>query len=116
MASLFVLVAVINVCAANPPITAAAFAPDGKYVLIGSQAGIEVREWPALTLVRTLTTELGHVHDIAFSPQQDQFAAVGGSPAETGAVEFWTWPMGSLSARLEPHEDLIYKAAWRSDG
>ena len=50
-----------NPAAAAPPITAAAFTPDGKQVVTGSQAGIEVRSWPALTVTGHLKTDLSHV-------------------------------------------------------
>ena len=40
--------------ASEPPVTALAFAPDGRSVLAGSQAGLVVRSWPDLKPVRNL--------------------------------------------------------------
>lgn len=101
---------------AAPPVTAAAFAPDGKQVLIGSQSGIEVRSWPELTVTGQIKTELAHVHDLAFAPDGRSLLAAGGSPAASGTVEVWSWPDGKLVRRIEEHKDLVYRVAWAADG
>lgn len=101
---------------AAPPITAAAFTPDGKAVLVGSQAGIEVRSWPELKVTGELKTELAHVHDLAFAPDGGSLLAAGGSPAASGVVEVWSWPAGKLVGRVKEHKDLVYRVAWSQDG
>src|SRR5262245_18265635 len=98
-----------------PPVTALAFAPDGKSVLVGSQAGVEVRGWPDLKPVRSLPTELAHVHDLAFAPDGKTLAVAGGEPAEKGGVELFRWPEGDLLRRVSPHKDLVYAVAWAAD-
>src|SRR5262245_12613981 len=101
---------------AAPPITAAAFTPDGKQVVLGSQAGIEVRSWPDLKAASRIDTELSHVHDLAFSPDGKQLLAAGGSPGKSGAVEVLSWPNGKLVRRIAEHKDLVYRVAWSPDG
>lgn len=101
---------------AAPPITAAAFAPDGKQVILGSQEGLEVRSWPELKVVSHLKTELSHVHDLAFSPNGKLLLVAGGSPAKSGVVELLSWPEGKLIRRVAEHRDLIYRVAWSPDG
>ena len=103
------------VAGSEPPITALAFAPDGKLVVVGSQAGLTIRNWPALTLVRKLPTELSNVHDLQFSPNGKLLAAAGGRPSESGSLALYEWPDGSLMRRMETHKDVIYSATWRSD-
>jgi WD40 repeat protein len=100
----------------SPPITAAAFAPDGRSIAVGSQSGITLYSWPGLQQQGQLATRMAHVHDLTFSPQGDLLAAAGGSPAESGEVELFDWPGGQLSARHRPHADLVYRLAWNSDG
>jgi len=102
-------------CAAEPPITALAFTPDGKSVLVGSQAGVQVRTWPDLKPLRLLGTEVANVHDLAFSPDGKTLAIAGGSPAEKGTVELLRWPEGTLLYRARPHKDVIYAVAWSAD-
>ncbi|MEX2142557.1 MAG: hypothetical protein WD894_25105 [Pirellulales bacterium] len=101
--------------AGKPPVTALAVAPDGKALFVGSQAGLEVRSWPDLASIRTLPTELAHVHDLAFSPDGELLAASGGEPAERGAVEVYRWPSLELAYRRASHKDVIYAVAWRGD-
>lgn len=98
--------------AQHPPITALAFAPDGKAVVSGSQAGIEVRSWPDLKRVKSLKTHLAHVHDLAFSPDGSTLAAAGGSPGESGQVEWFAWPAGESRGHIGAHDDLVYRVAW----
>lgn len=98
------------------PITAAVFAPDGKRVLLGSQAGVEVRSWPELKTLRQLAVRLDHVHDLAFSPKGDVLVAVGGSPGEEGVCQWLTWHDGKELRRETPHTDLVTAAAWSDDG
>jgi len=102
--------------AAEPPITAGVFAPDGKSAIIGSQRGISVRSLPELQQTATLPTKLAHVHDLEFSPAGDVLAAVGGSPAESGAIELYGWPSAELIQRAIVAEDLLYQVSWRDDG
>lgn len=98
-----------------PPITALAIAPGGDAVVVGSQDGLEVRSWPELAMVRTLTTDMDHVHDLAFSPEGNQLAVAGGNPAEAGMIELFAWPSGDRLHQGEPHGDSILAIAWRPD-
>ncbi|MDA1049594.1 MAG: hypothetical protein O3C40_03820 [Planctomycetota bacterium] len=105
-----------RLAAAEPPITAAAFAPDGKSIVVGSQHGLKVYAWPELAEQQTLETNLAHVHDLAFSPDGQTLAAVGGQPAESGNVELFYWPLPKLPHRQAIGEDLLYRVAWHASG
>jgi WD40 repeat protein len=102
--------------AAPPPVTALALAPDGKSLVVGSQAGLEVRTWPDNHIKTHLDTKLRHIHDLSFSPHGDVLAAAGGRPAERGEVEFYRWPEGTLIRRDRLHKDVVQALAWRPDG
>ena len=68
--------------------------------------------WPELELKRQLKTKLEHVHDARFIAQGSQLVLAGGSPAESGEVEIFSWPQGQLVASHQWHEDLIFALAW----
>ncbi|MGD9855647.1 MAG: WD40 repeat domain-containing protein [Planctomycetaceae bacterium] len=101
--------------AVEPPITAMAFAPDGRSVVVGSQAGLSERSWPDLAVVRTIETALVNVHDLEFSPDGRTLAAGGGIPTEEGAVELYDWPAGTLRSTCSGHTDSVLGVAWRND-
>ncbi|HRX81298.1 MAG TPA: hypothetical protein P5307_19650, partial [Pirellulaceae bacterium] len=101
-----------KLAAAEPPITAAAFTPDGKAVVVGSQKGLSVYDWPELAELRSLTTGLAHVHDLIFSPDGLTLAAVGGQPAEEGRIELINWPQAKIMHQQSVGEDLLYRVAW----
>jgi WD40 repeat protein len=91
-------------------------APENNAVVVGSQAGVEVRTWPEFERIATLTTELVNVHDLAFSPDAKLLAVAGGEPGAEGTVELYRWPERKLVRRASVHDDVIYAAAWRGDG
>jgi len=97
------------------PITAAAFSPDSRMLVIGSQAGLEIRSGAKLTTKRPLPTKLSHIHDIRFSPNGKLLAVAGGEPSEVGVLEVYRWPQATLAYRVDPHDDLIYALDWRMD-
>lgn len=101
--------------AVEPPATAITFAPDGNSVLVGSQAGIAVYDWPTLDQQRVIETKLLTVHDLAFSPDGSQLAAAGGYPAEQGLAEVFSWPDGQSQRLLDGHSDSVLSVAWSSN-
>lgn len=101
---------------ATPPIVALAVSPDGREVLAGSQAGVQVLSLPDLQPQRSLATKLVHVHELVFSPDGKLLAVAGGAPAESGEVEIWEWPAGKLKATLAAGDDVAYDVAWNAEG
>ena len=102
--------------AADPPITAAAFTSDGDAVIVGSQAGLRLLSWPSLTDAGSLSTQLENIHHVAFSPNGKQLLTSGGVPGESGAIEIQNWPDRVLQSVISLHDDVIYQAAWSTDG
>ncbi len=101
--------------AAEPPVTAIAFAPDGQSVVVGSQAGVAVYSWPDLKRQKMLDTSLVNLHDLAFSPNGETLAVAGGIPSEEGLVELFAWPSGRSLHVCKGHEDSVLAVAWKSD-
>lgn len=102
--------------AADPPITAAAFTPDGDGIIVGSQAGLRLFTWPSLSDPTPLQTQLENIHHMAFSPNGQRLLISGGVPGESGIVEIQKWPDRVLHSQILSHEDVIYQAAWSPDG
>ena len=101
---------------AQPPVTALAFTPAGTQVVVGSQRGVVVHQWPQLQPVRKLATTLEAIHDLRFCNDGSLLAIAGGSPGEEGIVEVWSWPAARRVKRFEPHKDVIYRVAWQRHG
>ncbi len=101
---------------AQPPVTALAYAPHAQQLLVGSQAGIDVREGPQLEARRRIVLDMPHVHDFAFSPQGQRFAVCGGRPGEYGEVAVCGWPSGEIVWRRIVHDDLVYRVCWNASG
>ncbi|MCI0459267.1 MAG: WD40 repeat domain-containing protein [Gemmataceae bacterium] len=99
----------------KPAVTALAIAPDGKGFVHGSQAGVALRPFTGGDEQR-IPTKLDHVHALAFAPDGSTLAVAGGSPAESGVVELWSWPQRKLLGRLEGHADVVYDVVWLTGG
>jgi WD40 repeat protein len=98
------------------PITALLFAPDGKSVIAASQNGLATYSWPELKRQQQIKPPFSHLHDLAFSPSGARLAIAGGEPQEKGAVEIVAWPGLQAVQRIEAGKDVVYSAAWSSDG
>lgn len=105
-----------NVASAiEPPITAVAFAPDGKSVVAVSQSGLHVFGWPELDRQRTIKISASNLHCVAFSPNGKHLAVGGGNPSEDGSVEVFSWPAGKSVSTLIGHSDSVRSVAWTDD-
>jgi WD40 repeat protein len=101
--------------AAQPPVTALAFRPDGSSLVAASQSGLDVHHWPELDRTHTLQVAASNLHCLAFSPNGQHLAAGGGYPAEEGVVEVFSWPQGESVARFDDHEDSVRAVVWRGE-
>jgi WD40 repeat protein len=116
-ASMIVMLLTCSVCrAGDPPITAAVFTPEIVGVVVGSQAGLQLLNWPELSHGRRLLSELENIHDLCFSPDGKTLLIVGGVPGESGTAEMLKWPDGTLVRKSAFHSDVIYEANWSPSG
>ncbi len=99
----------------KPPITAVAFAPDGKSIVATSQSGVHQFSWPALDWKRTVETEAANLNTVAFSPSGDRLAVGGGGPAEEGTVEIFSWPECESLTNIDFHDDVVMSVQWLGD-
>jgi WD40 repeat protein len=106
------ILAAIPVSATEPPVTAVAFAPDGKSVVAASQVGLQVFRWPELRRERTIKASASNLHCLAFSPDGKRLAVGGGYPSEEGIVEVYSWPAGKSVSTFNGHDDSVRSVAW----
>ena len=96
-----------------PPITSLAFTNDGKHVVAGSQSGLQVYEWPTLSLKRTIAVNPRNIHDLAFSPENQWLAVGGGNPSAEGIIEILSFTDGVSHSILKGHRDSVMSVTWR---
>jgi len=99
--------------AADAPITAQAFSPDGQSVVAGSQDGVKIVDGPAKG--KRLPVEFNNINDLKFSHSGNLLAIAGGSPGESGSVRVLSWPDANLVADFTPQVDVVYSVAWSKD-
>lgn len=97
---------------AEPPITALRLTPDKKWLVTGSQRGLEVLQRQDLSVSQRLETELEQIHDLQFSPDGKWLAVLGGTPSVQGAIELWNWNDKIRVAVSYHSDDVIYSGAW----
>ena len=104
-----------SVCAVEPPITALKYTPDGQSLVAASQRGLFLHVADAEPKSITVSEELKQIHAICFSGDGRKLAIGGGSPAESGLVEFLEWPSRKRIGLLDGFEDTVHGLAWSGD-
>lgn len=99
------------------PVTALAFAPDGKLLAAGGFRSVRLVDPATGTVTRTLSGPVDQVQAVAFSPDGRWLAAAGGVPGERGEVIVWDIAAGKLLRRFgNAHADVVYGLAWKPNG
>ena len=101
--------------AAQSPITALAITPAGDQIVSGSQAGIAIQNWPALTAAGNFGSDMGQIQDLQFSPDGNRLLIAGGRPSEFGQWQIVDWPSLKVIASSRKHADVIYSVVWLSN-
>lgn len=101
---------------AKPHNTSIAFAPDGATFVVGSQAGVQVRDSKTLAVQRTISVDFDSVHDVRFSPDGTWLVVAGGFPGESGEVSWMRWPTGEVHHQVSAHGDVIHQVAFSPNG
>ena len=100
--------------AAEPPITAVVFAPNGESLIAASQSGLQIYGWPDLQRRKTIECEAANLHCVAFSPDGKHLTVGGGTPSEDGSVEVFSWPTCQRVSLHIEHVDSVQSVAWQS--
>ena len=95
------------------PVTALAFAPDGKLLAAGGYRVVRLIDPKSGAVVRTVSGAADQVQAVAWSSDGSRLAAAGGVPGKSGEVVIFdtaTWkPLQTLTG----HTEVVYAVAWK---
>lgn len=101
--------------ARQPAVTALTITQKHGTLLFATQAGVFYRGIEAKEHT-SLGTKLDHVHALRFAADGKTLAIAGGTPAESGSVELWSWPERKLLGSIDGHEDVVHDLVWLDQG
>ncbi|QQS40520.1 MAG: WD40 repeat domain-containing protein [Acidobacteriota bacterium] len=89
-----------------------AIAPNGKYLAVGGETGLTVRDQTISHNTRQLAGHLRPVIALAFSPDSEVLA----SGSQDGSIGIWDIGTGSFRHRLTGHTDWVTSVAYSEEG
>ena len=98
---------------AAAPVTALAYAPDGKLLAAGGYQVVRLIDPSTGMVTRTLAGPADQVLSLAWSPDGKRLAAGGGLAAAFGEVCLWNTATWGKPRIVRHHADTIYGIAWR---
>lgn len=101
---------------APPLVTAFTFAPDGKMLAISGYREILLTAMPEGNLIGRLPGRSMRIHSLAFTPDGQTLAAVGGDPAQSGEVQIWDVPTRKLRHSIVASTDTLFGGSISPDG
>lgn len=104
------------VAASDPPITAVALSRDGRFVVAGSQRGIQVSSEADPDSRWLLPVPPDHVSALTFSANGSLLLIAGGAPAESGHLRAYDWFGRRTLWEHVLHDDLITAVSISADG
>jgi DNA-binding beta-propeller fold protein YncE len=98
------------------PVAAVTFSQDGKLLAVGSYGLVTIWDLEKGQPAKTLTSVLGAVNCLRFSPDGQTLAVAGGQPSAKGEVRLFKVADWSLIAALPGHTDVVSCLAFTADG
>ena len=115
--------AVDTITAANPPkynnpplITALAYSPDSKLLAVSGFHETLVHQADGSGLVGRLVGRSQRIESLSFSPDGKMIAAVGGTPALFGEVQFWNVADRKLISSITKTSDTLFGGCFSDKG
>lgn len=99
--------------AQSAPITALAYAPDGKTVAVGSYRAVRLLNPEKGETIRTLNGSGDQVLSLAWSSDGTRLAAVGGASGIAGEILLWATDKWDAPKTIAAHSDSIFSLAWK---
>jgi Tol biopolymer transport system component len=97
------------------PVTAVTFSPDGKRLATGCYGLVTVWDLGTAKPEKVLTSVLGAVNDLRFSPDGTLLAVAGGQPSAKGDLRLFGTADWKLAATLTGHDDVVFGVAFSPD-
>jgi DNA-binding beta-propeller fold protein YncE len=98
------------------PVVAIAFHPTEPWLAAGAYGRVTVWDTQTGEPIQTLTSVLGAVNDLRFSPDGTLLAVAGGQPSAKGDLRLFTSREWKLKAVLAGQDDVVACVAFRPDG
>src|SRR6185369_5177648 len=98
------------------PVVAVAFDPKGKWLATGAYGRVTVWDLATARPLKVLTSVLGAVNDLRFSPDGSLLAVAGGQPSAKGDLRLFTTEDWKLKSVLSGYDDVVNAVAFRRDG
>lgn len=99
-----------------PVISALDYSPDGALLAVSGYHEVLLHNADGTELVARLVGLSERVQSLAFSPDGQWLAVVGGSPGRFGEVQIWDVAKRKLQTSRSITFDTIYGASWSTDG
>lgn len=101
----------------NPPvITALAFSPDGQTLAVSGYRETLLHHADGSGLIARLVGQSQKIQSLTYSPDGKMLAAVGGSPARFGEVQFWDTAKNQEINAVQTTFDTLFGGAFSPDG
>ncbi len=98
------------------PVVAGVLSPHGKLQATGGYGRVTVWGLQSAKPLKVLTSVLGAVNDLRFSPDGTLLAVGGGQPSARGDLRLFTTKDWKLKQVLPGHDDVVASVAFRHDG
>ncbi len=100
----------------RPPLTAAAWSPDGRQFAVGLANRVELRRSSRGPALRVFSGLPGKVNAVHFAPDGKHLIAASGITGLSGAAQLWEVAGGRKVREFGGHRDALYDAEFSPDG